>query len=1026
MWGAPPKKYRETGIVGVGRTPVLWTDRFHEQVNARSFTIGGRQQEPKAMSKKKAKVPARPDGQKGKRTARAKAADGTRKHDRKEDSGKDDGEDGGEDGEDLMRRLTWFREFHGTGVDDPGRARLQAIRHTEAMTEFHPEEHLPKGGAPKEAFAAERDGKKIPMALRKAKNPRPASSFGFAAEPVEVGMREGAGTTLKIRLNSATTKRLDKGTIRMFRFEASIRKWVLVPRSGVSPGGEYAWVTLHRPGLYVPIGLPADPWLLYSVLQMRSAQTMLLRDDAIGKGSSWLRMLADQVFNEGLFRGLKDDPAAIEGLGMPPFQKGMGPVELRDLILGLDLPMPGGLAEWDILDDICPPWRGPIFPGHWFLPPFYHLPILWFLGWRSRGPWNINGRIKCVVRHPSDSNILYAGAADGGVWKSVDGGVRWQPKMLKQLSMAIGGLAISASDPNILYAATGEDTPGWGPSFGGAGVYKTMNGGATWTLCGPIGSDRCTRVQIHPTNADIVYVSGNGGLHKSIDGGVGWTNLRTDHCSDVLLDTWNADVIYAAVWNDGIYKSTNGGGVWGTRLSVPLPAGSSAEWIKLAASHYYVPERTIRIPWLRRVTYLVAKMGTDSGLLFFSVDGGATWGQFAGSHGAVSYNEWTNLLALKEFDPDMIFAGGVGLERSTDRGVSFSGTAGTHSDHHMIAFDPNDDARCDAATDGGVYRSVNDGANWALNSDRLVATQLYSIGVSQTAPFLLGGATQDQGIIKTTGPTVWSDTGAGNEGGFFIVDPNNENNIYVTPWNGNLRRSTNGGSAWTTILNGLPMPGTPPATIGVAHLAVQPGNSNVLLCSGADQVCRSIDQGTTWGAVFTTDGNANRVAFAPTDANRCYAASNSGRIYRNDNAGTAGNWAEACTVANRPPAGNVTCIAVGWNDPDLVVITYSNFGSPHVAISRDGGAHWMAANGTVAGMTLPDIPANAVVIDQNNPDRLYVATDIGVFTTSDAGASWAEFNFNLPRIVISELVLRKPNNTLYASTMGRGAYSYWL
>jgi photosystem II stability/assembly factor-like uncharacterized protein len=200
----------------------------------------------------------------------------------------------------------------------------------------------------------------------------------------------------------------------------------------------------------------------------------------------------------------------------------------------------------------------------------------------------------------------------------------------------------------------------------------------------------------------------------------------------------------------------------------------------------------------------------------------------------------------------------------------------------------------------------------------------------------------------------------------------------------------------------------------------------VLLCTGSNQICRSTDQGNNWASVFTTSGSAIRVAFAPSDANTCYVVTNEGRVYKNTHGGTAGNWSEPYTAANKPPNGTISSIAVGWNNSDLVFITYSTYGVPHVYRSIDGGAHWSAANGTVAGQTFPEIPANALVIDQYNPDTVYVASDIGVFRTRDAGASWDEFSFNLPRIVVTELVLRKVSNSLYASTMGRGAYRYFL
>ena len=226
---------------------------------------------------------------------------------------------------------------------------------------------------------------------------------------------------------------------------------------------------------------------------------------------------------------------------------------------------------------------------------------------------------------------------------------------------------------------------------------------------------------------------------------------------------------------------------------------------------------------------LVAKMGKDSGQLFTCrvhvppviqprarrrlpfppvwLDFNTPWQMLPGTHEPADYNEWTDLVAIDPSRHNVIIAGGIGLQRSTDGGQTFSTVTGTHADHHALVFARSNNDLCYMACDGGVFRSVDDGASWTLRSSGLVATQLYSIGVSQTDPFLLGGATQDQGIIKTNGPADWTDTGAGNEGGFFIVDPLNSSNVYVTPWSDNLRRSTDGGTTWQTIVTGITQTG---------------------------------------------------------------------------------------------------------------------------------------------------------------------------------------------------------------------------
>jgi photosystem II stability/assembly factor-like uncharacterized protein len=570
-------------------------------------------------------------------------------------------------------------------------------------------------------------------------------------------------------------------------------------------------------------------------------------------------------------------------------------------------------------------------------------------------------------------------------------------------------------------------------------------------------------VLIHPANANIVYVAGDNGLHKSTNGGGSWTNLRNDHVSDAVMDPTYPDTIYAAVWDSGIFRTRDGGATWAD-FNDGLPTGIGADWIKLAASE----------PAGDGSVTLVAKMGKDSGQLFTCrvhvppviqprarrrlpfppvwLDFNTPWQMLPGTHEPADYNEWTDLVAIDPSRHNVIIAGGIGLQRSTNGGQTFSQVTGTHSDHHAVVFARSNNDLCYMACDGGVFRSVDDGASWTLRSSGLVATQLYSIGVSQTDPFLLGGATQDQGIIKTNGPADWTDTGAGNEGGFFIVDPLNSRNVYVTPWDGNLRRSTDGGTTWQTVLTGITQTGSPPHAVTVHHLAVCPTDSNLLLCVGGNEVFRSTDQGNTWTSVLTfpSGGVATRVAWERQ--NTCYAANDAGLVFRSLQQGAANTWSEPYTATNKPPSGIITALEarfVTWDvvalpgestnlserrvrpaaladgiivfpfRMDLVYIAYSWGG--RVYKSTDGGAHWTNASGSGAG-ALPNIPINALVIDNHLSDTVYIATDIGVFQTRDGGANWEPFNDSLPRVVVTGLALRAKNNTLYASTMGRGAY----
>jgi hypothetical protein len=896
----------------------------------------------------------------------------------------------------FQRRREWFGRVLGERDGSLSVAARLLARDQAARLRPPPLEAIDPGGDPPKRGHQLIIPAGVKARARRGKNPRPGSSFGFVGPIVEVaGDDDLRGSVLKVALDQ-DQEDVALSTVRTFRYEEATGEWALVPRSGVSPDRRYAYAHLRRPGTYALVGLPTNPWLQATVSALEVYRPWLNAARTLDRLPDALERICQLILCQGPFEEVVRNRAAVDKLGLPPFGPG-DPGNVCERCLGLDPPS-SGLPEAEIVRELS---TLSVIDTIIIWPPWW-----WCSSWTSQGPANINGRIKSLAVDPTNGTVIYAGAADGGVWKTTDGGASWYPTMRLELSMAIGAVAVAPSSPNVVYAATGEDTPGWAPSFPGVGVYKTTDGGADWDLTSPISSTRCTRVLVHPANPNILYVAGDSGLHKSTDGGATWTTVLNGHASDALLDPNTPNTLYVAIWGSGVFKSIDAGTTW-VQLTNGLLTGSAADWIKLAMG----------LGGTDGTAYLLAKMGADSGLIFESSDAGATWTQLPGTHHPVAYNEWTSVIAVSPANQDVIFAGGVGYSRSTDGGTTFTSIGGTHSDHHQIVFDPGNSNVLFMATDGGVYRSADNGATWTVQSAGLVATQLYSLGVSQTNPLLLGGGTQDQGVIRSTGATAWADTGAGNEGGFFIVDPNDADNVYVTPWSGNLRRSTDGAVTWTTILNGL---GTPAPT--VEHLAIRPGDSNQLLCAAGATVFRSTDQGTTWSGVLTPTASPRQVAFAPSNSAIAYTATSTGQVYRTGGAGAAGSWSEPYAAADRPPTGSINALVVGWNDPDYVAIGYAGSFGPKIYITEDGGTHWHDAGGVLATDALPDTPVTSLVFHPSARETIYAATAVGVFRTRDGGDSWEPYDDGMPRIVTTQLALRRSTYTLYASTMGRGAY----
>jgi hypothetical protein len=620
--------------------------------------------------------------------------------------------------------------------------------------------------------------------------------------------------------------------------------------------------------------------------------------------------------------------------------------------------------------------------------------------WFSIGPRNVNGRTKSIAVHPTNENIVYAGAASGGVWKSEDGGQSWRPLWDEQESLAIGSIAIAPSSPNTIYVGTGEWAPGYQGNYPGAGVYVSTDGGATWTLRSSVTARRISRILVSPTDSLRVYVAGINGFERSTDGGVTWTTLRNGQISDAVIDPNNPNTLYINVGNNGIYKSTDGGDTWGNRLEGGAPTGASAKWVKLA----------IGVSGTHGSNFLVAK---SVGTVYKSIDGGNVWTTVAGSHGA-GWTGWCDLVAVAPDDENIIFAGGIGLERTTNGGTNWSSLAGLHADHHVAIFAPSNPNIVYECNDGGVYRSTDKGATWRKASHGLVITQFYDVGSWSTISTVLGGGTQDQGTNMTTGGLTWRKI-KGADGGYFVVHPTDPRTMYAEHQNTDIHKSTDGGNTWVQKTTGL-SDGTP--WTGVITMDLN--NPNILF-AGTTRVFRTTDGcATPWVASSQVlSDTVSSIEIAPSDSNRVYVGAG-GRIYRSDDGGATSPWTEK-TTATLPSSRSIKDIAIDRTNPNRLVICYggTNPGNTpyHVFISTNGGDLWTDISGN-----LPNISVNAVALDSNSANTIYAGTDAGVYRTTDLGVSWEAFDNGIPNVVISDLHIDVEDNALYAATFGRGMY----
>jgi photosystem II stability/assembly factor-like uncharacterized protein len=950
--------------------------------------------------------------------------------------------------EDVGRKARWFYETRGhLSREELSVKRAAALEQVDLLRQLRDLDLDPGGGrlAKGEAFALA--GADEGARAAEVANPYEAASDGFATDCVSIE-RTTPGSQLAVRLRPVrgSSTRLDLRTAKLFVFDPKLRQWNLVEHSGYNARSNYVWGLVHRDGVYAAMALPNDPKAVRRVALERFAYYHLqlgIESGVFARASDYFddaafRLVAEQA-HEGVSRAQLTELTRVhrETLALKRGWRGQLPN--------------GGLAEWDLVA-----YWGHLRPSlvtsvDDLLNRFPWLFVLNRVGrWFPYGPYNVNGRVKSLAVHPSNGAVLYAGAADGGIWKTTSAGGNWRHLWTFEDSMAVGSVAVAESSPNTIYVATGEDAPGWSPSYGGVGVYKSTDGGSTWTQKSnqwALGG-HCTKILVHPSNRNIVYLASENGVHKSTDGGDTWTTVLNGHASDLVMAHDQPNTLYAGMWDDGLYKTANGGGSWSRITSdvtifiviaiftIPFPTGNDAGWIKLAIGR--------NGPW--GSNFVIAKLGPQGENTYATFDGGASWGPAGGTE-AVDYDEWTSMVAIHPNDERRLFLGGLNLQYSPD-GFNFHPTNGTHSDHHQVVFDPTNDNVVWCCCDGGVYRSTDRGVNWSLASYQLQATQLMSLGVSQVGSFLVGGATQDQGIIQTSGSLIWDDFGGGNEWGMFVVDQNDSHHVYVSPGDGQLRRSADGGHSWSNPTQGLtdPWPSqnrqTKPASF--AHVAVRPGISNFLIGGATvyDEVkddagnvtdsygpirrlYYSRDWGQSWWNAHTLPSAPSRVAYAPSDDTRAYAATGDGRFYRNNHGGELG-WYTPYSNPNKPPAGSITDIAVHPYDADTVYITYGNV-NPHVYVSTDGGAHWASASGILPATALPDIAVSALFVDPENTDMLYAGTDIGVFRSNNAGSTWffdndADGTYDLPKVIVTGLGHMPATGQLFASTMGRGLY----
>ncbi|MCU1232907.1 MAG: glycosyl hydrolase [Candidatus Solibacter sp.] len=654
------------------------------------------------------------------------------------------------------------------------------------------------------------------------------------------------------------------------------------------------------------------------------------------------------------------------------------------------------------------------------------------------------GRVSAIAIDPRDNNVVYIGAAEGGVWKTTDGGVNWKPLTDNQPSLATGSIAIDPNNPDTIYVGTGEENFS-ADSYYGAGILKSTDAGATWrNIVGPFLRDRIGSIIVQPSNSQVVICASASGVWRSTDGGETWTPVLSGAAAiTVAFDPSNDTTVYATLGDirgnsrNGLYRSVNGGVTWqGLAGAAPaaLPTANVGR-MELAVSKAAPATMFVQIS-----DSSTANFGALLGI-YKTTDAGATWNKMPISASFISQvgaQFWYyNTIRVSPVNPNIVYAGGLQLFRTLDGGNTWSIAAQVgpnnvvlHVDHHALAFTP-DGGKLYIGNDGGMYSTTDVGAariNWTSLNNTLAITQFYpGMTLDPANPLKAVAGAQDNGTQRFDGDRNWSNVTCG-DGGFAAIDPSVPGLAYAACQRIEILRTAalDGSAAWMLAQYGLD---ETDATQFISPLILDGANPQTLYF-GTYRMWQSTDGGGKWNAISPdlTGGNKGTIKtieVAASDSKTVYAGTNNSKVQMTNDAqrGAASRWTDRS--AGLPPR-TITRIAVDPLNAAAAYVTFSGFPATfgtvpdsggHVFRTTDSGATWTDISGN-----LPVIPVNDIVVDPDIPRTLYIGTDAGVMVTNDGGATWSSLGNGLPVVVVQSLVLHRGSRVLRAATHGRSVW----
>lgn len=692
---------------------------------------------------------------------------------------------------------------------------------------------------------------------------------------------------------------------------------------------------------------------------------------------------------------------------------------------------------------------------------------------RSIGPALMGGRIADIAVSPNDRSTWYVAVGSGGLWKTTNSGISWQPVFDDQPSYSIGSVAIDPKRPEVVWVGTGENVSGRHVGWG-SGVYLSRDGGKNWSCTGLEQSEHIGKILIDPRDSDVVYLAAEGplwssggdrGLYKTEDGGKSWElvlEIDADTgVTDVEFDPSDPDVLYAAAYQrrrhtwsllaggpgSGIYKSTDSGASW-RRIHTGLPRGDMGK-IGLAVT-----------PADPNIVYATIEAdGSEKGF-YRSVDKGESWERrnayTSGGTGPHYYQE----IEASPVDPDLVYQMDVFLHVTRDGGKTFDylGTGREkHSDNHALWIDPQDGEHLLCGTDAGLYETFDEGITWR-HFPNMPISQFYKIGLDRSEPFynIVAGA-QDLGTL--IGPSRTTNVEGvrnqdwyvplGADGYDTAFDPDDPNTVYMQTQQGNLHRHDRRSEEGLNI-QPQPEPADPPERWNWdSPILISPHDSKRLYF-GSQRLWRSDDRGNSWtpvsgdlttnrnryelkmmGRVWSADAlydngamskyaTLTGISESPLAEGVIYVSSDDGRIQVTEDAGQ--NWRSAANLPRVPALSFINDVEASGHDANTIfaVADAHKLGdySPYLFRSADRGRSWRS----IAG----DLPDGTIVWvikqDHINPDLLFIGTEYGIYFSPNSGSNWIKLNGGVPTISFRDLELHPEMDDLVGASFGRGIY----